>query len=75
MVTVVCKIEQCPYRSKNGFCRNRVLLINLNGSCGHIYDKNGQIKSNWQEPIDERFMDGYIPAEKEIKTIEERKEK
>ena len=52
-MTVVCKVVQCPYRSNNGFCRNRVLGITENGLCGHIYDKNGQIKPKWQERISE----------------------
>ena len=43
-------------RSNNGFCRKRVLGITENGLCDHIYNKNGQIKSNWQEKINEEFM-------------------
>ena len=70
-MTVVCNVDQCPYRSKTGFCRNRVLFITLNGLCGHIYDKNGQIKSNWMNPIDEKFMDGYKVKE-EVNQIKER---
>lgn len=45
-------MDQCPYNSKNGFCKNRVLIITKNGLCGHIYDKNGYIKSNWRDKID-----------------------
>ena len=48
MMTVVCKVSLCPYRSKNGFCRNRVLEITPYGYCGHVYDKTGQVKPKWR---------------------------
>jgi len=51
-VTVVCKVDYCPYKSINGFCKNRVLSITKDGRCGHIYDKNGCVKSDWQDKID-----------------------
>ncbi len=41
MNTVVCKVEKCPYRSKSGFCRNKLTYINVNGACGHIYNDRG----------------------------------
>ena len=59
MITVICKVSQCPYISKNGFCRNRVVSITPNGMCGHIYNTNGQVKNNWMQPVQERFKDGY----------------
>lgn len=64
---IVCKVEGCPYRSKNSFCRNRVTAINSHGSCSHIYNENGSVKSNWQQPIDIMFMDGYKPPETQQK--------
>jgi hypothetical protein len=42
---------------------NRVLAINANGMCMHIYDKNGRVRDNWQEKIDNQFMDGYRQEE------------
>ena len=51
MITVICKVSQCPYISKNGFCRNRVVSITPNGMCGHIYNVNGQVKNNWMNPV------------------------
>lgn len=51
-MTVICDLMQCPYRSRNRFCMNPLLYINMNGSCGHIYDKNGRVKPNWQEPVE-----------------------
>ena len=65
-MTVVCKVVKCPYRSSNGFCRNRVLCVTQNGLCGHVYNNNGQPKLNWMQPIDQIFMDGYKPTEEEI---------
>jgi hypothetical protein len=62
-MVVVCKVSQCPYLSKSGFCMNRVLAINANGMCMHIYDKNGRVRDNWQEKIDNQFMDGYKQEE------------
>ena len=59
MITVICKVSQCPYISKNGFCRNRVVSITPNGMCGHIYNVNGQVKNDWMNPVQERFKDGY----------------
>ena len=47
MVTVVCKVKECPYISKNGFCRNKVVSITSNGLCGHIYNEQGQVKPHW----------------------------
>lgn len=54
----------CPYRSKSGFCRNRVLCITQNGLCNHIYDSNGQVKANWTNPIEEMYMDKFGTSEK-----------
>ena len=59
MVTV-CKVKQCPFNSGMGFCRNKVLSITENGLCGHIYDKRGQLKQNWQERIDEEMKEQLI---------------
>lgn len=70
MVTVVCKVVACPYRSGNGFCRNRVVGMTENGMCGHIYDKSGRVKVGWNEPVDKKFMDGY-KEEQEQKVIGE----
>lgn len=69
-MVVICKVIECPYRSKNGFCRNRLLNIIENGSCGHIFNRNGQPKVNWQQKIDEKFMQGYKNQEEEKKIAE-----
>jgi len=44
---VVCDVEVCVYRSKDRFCTRKLLKINSNGSCGTIYDKNGNVRANW----------------------------
>ena len=64
-MVVVCKVEICPYRSKSGFCRNRLLKITDNGFCGHIYNNYGQQNRGWKDPIEDIWMDGYKPQEKE----------
>lgn len=53
MQSVVCKIEACPYRSKNGFCLNRVVAINEQGICSHL------TKARWQEPIPDEYKSNY----------------
>lgn len=53
MQSVVCKIEPCPYRSKNGFCLNRVVAINEQGVCSHL------TKARWQEPIPDEYKSNY----------------
>lgn len=58
-MTVVCKVDGCPYKSKSSFCRKRVLGITNNGLCGHIYDNNGNVKVKWREPVDVMYMDGF----------------
>ena len=62
-MTVFCKVTQCPYRSKQGFCRNKLVSITENGTCGHIYDKHGNIKPNWQEKVKEENMQEYYLQE------------
>lgn len=44
---VVCDVESCVYRSKHRFCTREVLKITANGLCGTIYDKNGNVRQNW----------------------------
>lgn len=77
MITVVCKVNQCPYISKNGFCRNRLVSINANGMCGHLYNQKGQVKPHWNQPVDEMFKDavaGQKMQEARVKIQESRQE-
>ena len=70
MQTVVCKVQQCGFRGKNGFCLNKLTAINQRGMCDWI----GQI--NWDQPVPEEeknsnFWKQYKQQE-EIKAIEEK---
>ena len=58
-MVVFCKVQICPYHSKNGFCKKRVLPITQNGLCGHIFNPNGQQKPNWKDFIQPQYMDGW----------------
>lgn len=49
-MVVICKGFICPYISKNGFCRRRVISI-LNGGCEYL--QKGMRK---EEPL---YFDGY----------------
>ena len=55
-MTVICKVEKCPYRSGSGFCKRKILLITSNGSCGNIFKENGIIRQNWMSAIDENLI-------------------
>lgn len=57
MITVVCKVMQCPYRTGNGFCNNRLLSITSSGLCGHIYKDDGVVKNNWMIKAQEEEKD------------------
>lgn len=60
-MVVICKVQGCPYRSTNGFCRNRVLSMNQDGSCSHLYKLAfGHLNAKWREPVSAEFLDGYI---------------
>ena len=59
MQVVICKIEACPYRSKNGFCLNRVIQINEQGICNHL------TKARWQEKIPDEYKSNYVERTRE----------
>lgn len=59
MNVVLCKVAECPYNLKNQFCRNKLVSINQNGMCGHIYRENGSVRQGWQTPIGEEFKGRY----------------
>lgn len=71
---IVCNVEGCPYRSINSFCRNRVTAITQRGQCGHIFDKFGNQKLHWREPIDEEYMAGYKKPQPPPQQIENKGE-
>lgn len=51
-MVVACKVGACPYCSKSGFCRNRVVVINQNGQCGHLYTRDGRVREHWRDPVE-----------------------
>lgn len=53
-MTVICKIQPCPFRNSSGFCRNKLLSIDEQGRCKHLY----QNVYDWREPIGKEYMDG-----------------
>lgn len=48
-MTVVCKVDSCPYKSEKNFCKKNFLSLNNRGECMQIYDKFGNVKMNWQK--------------------------
>lgn len=65
-MVVICKIEPCPFRSSSGFCRNKLLSIDQQGRCKHLYDP----AHNWRDPVSEDQMDGYELKQEEKKNEE-----
>lgn len=50
---VICHVVNCPFfGNPSGFCTKRLISINANGQCGHIYLKNGAINPRWQEKVE-----------------------
>lgn len=62
---VRCYVLSCPYNSKSKFCRKRVLPILGDGRCGHLYKKDGSLNPHFQDPVEEIYLDRYVPQEKE----------
>ena len=49
MQYIVCKINQCPFRSESGFCLHRCVVINENGQCDHL------IKGQCGSSVEKKF--------------------
>ena len=62
MQNVYCLVRNCGYCGKNGFCLNRLTVINDQGVCKYL------TKPGWDQPIDEKWYNIYTPSE----TIEEK---
>ena len=54
-MVVVCNVETCEYRSKNGFCKRRVLAI-YGGQCIYLTKKLNGVQ---EFPI---YLDEYKPG-------------
>lgn len=49
----------CPF-NKEHFCKKRVLSITSNGTCGHLYERDGvSVNPRWQNAVEERFKEGW----------------
>lgn len=66
---VVCKVQNCGYNSHNGFCLNRLLVVNEQGVCNRL------TKPGWDQEVEDRFKNNYMqevksraPVHEEIKT-------
>lgn len=46
---VVCKVNNCPFKSNENFCKNPLVSITQNGQCGWIFNKNGAVKVGWDK--------------------------
>ena len=57
---IICKVAGCPFRSTNNFCRNKLVSITNQGFCGHVYFPNGQVRNDWQEQVEEKYMEGFL---------------
>lgn len=42
---VRCTIQRCGYCSENGFCLNRIVVINERGMCDYL------TIPGWEEPV------------------------
>ncbi len=81
MQTIVCEVKDCGFRSKNGFCLNRVVVINQRGMCNYIC-----IQPNWNKPaqqeqkitsfwkmVRQKEQEEQEKEQVKIKSIEEKK--
>lgn len=71
MQQIICKINQCPFRSGSGFCLNRLVVINENGVCNWItkHNINQRVydwqKSTWKETIEKTEKTQLLEETKE----------
>lgn len=56
-MTVVCACSGCPYCCENFCSQKGILMLNENGLCSHLYDKNNAIKPNAMNPVDRSNKD------------------
>lgn len=50
MQVVYCKVKNCGYCGKSGFCLNRLTAINEQGVCEYL------TKPGWDQPIDKKWF-------------------
>ena len=65
LATIKCEFQGCGYRSKSGFCLNRLTVISDQGVCKYL------TKPGWQNPIEEEWKKNtYIPPREDWKEKE-----
>lgn len=57
MQYIVCRVKDCAFCSQNGFCLNRMLVINEQGVCDWV------IKPGWDKSVQEIMKSNYKPRE------------
>ena len=57
MQNIVCAIERCGYRSKSGFCLNRLVSITIEGQCSTL------LKRGWNQKKEDWELSTYQPRE------------
>lgn len=50
MQTVYCLVRNCGYCGSNGFCLNRLTVINEQGVCKYL------TKPGWENKVDEKWF-------------------
>lgn len=68
---VICKINQCPFCSENGFCLHRCVVINENGQCMRL------VSGECGDPVESKFLataDEWVQKREEKEELIEDKE-
>ena len=50
MQVVYCKVKNCGFHGSNGFCLNRLTVINEQGICKYL------TKPDWNKPVDPKWF-------------------
>lgn len=64
-MTILCDCTACPY-NRGRFCRNRLVKITKQGICKRLTMRN------WQEPVQQKFMEGYRKCQQESQDIDQK---
>lgn len=64
MQTVICKVRNCGFCSQNGFCLNRLTVINDQGVCKYL------TKPGWDQPVQNWLKNTYTPPEEPAAAVE-----
>ena len=56
MQTVYCLVRNCGYCGNNGFCLNRLTVINEQGVCKYL------TKPGWENKVDEKWFNNRDAA-------------